>query len=852
MLVFPMYSRNVQITEAHKKRLFVRRMVVVYGILLVCSLTLLARLLELQIVHGSDYQRIALRIHSRDIELNPRRGEIFAINSRSTESSILATNTSFDFVYVDPTEVDDVALVAETLADLFVTQMTHDLCSQGHEQCPRELITFASSPYAPLFDPLRSVAMTDSGVLLTAPTLPSPQPPPPLPEVRRLFARDIEIRITEKYLTFVPLKYSATNTEIATVAALGIAGISINRESRLIFADPEEINQSVVPSIARQLAEALLLEPTSIEHSLSRRRLRYVPIMRRVPSPVSLALKEILLQSLTQTNEKRRQLKRREDIDAVKDPFRGIAIVSEDWRYYPDDTIASQVVGFVRPDNDRQVAEYGVERAFDGQMRGKKGRISMLKDEQQGVVLAGKQTIEDAKDGDSVFLTIDPFVQKEVERIMQESLERYRADSAQAIVMDPLTGGIVAMVNAPLFSRTSYASVYAKEPLVLTPDKERDIVLDVYHPATQVHIAKAYQWQLTTDEGRAMLSDKIQHALAEVLHEFDLKDISRYYLYLGKDGNARMEIFPTAIPGVWLQFRNTIGVGAYLNKTVQEIYEPGSVMKPVTMAIALDQGEVSPQTVFHDDGPIKVDTFVIDNAGGNHYGKVTMTDCLAYSINTCMASVSERLGKKLFHSMLSRFGFGQITGIPLEDELPGRLKPWRDWSNSELANAAYGQGVSVTPLQMIVAFAALANGGKLLQPMLVDHVLHPDGTVEYTQSQVLDQVITPASAEIITAMLVSATRYGYAKKGKVPGYTIAGKTGTSQIAYKGGWETGTGSTIGTYMGYGPATNPKFILLVKFDRPKNALISYGENTAGPTFREIAAFLFKYYGIAPDER
>jgi cell division protein FtsI/penicillin-binding protein 2 len=314
-----------------------------------------------------------------------------------------------------------------------------------------------------------------------------------------------------------------------------------------------------------------------------------------------------------------------------------------------------------------------------------------------------------------------------------------------------------------------------------------------------------------------------------------------------------MEVFPTSVKGIWLKYKNNIGVGAYLNRAVQEIYEPGSVMKPITMAIALDQGEVTPDLIYDDKGPVQVDTYTINNALLKFYGKVTMTNCLEFSINTCMTSVSARLGKKLFHHMIEKFGFGRVTGIELDDELTGEIRPWRTWSNALLATSAFGQGISATPLQVVTAFSALANGGKLMRPTIIDSIIHADGTVDKNEPQIVDQVLTQQTSQTITAMLVSSANNGFAKRGKVKGYTIAGKTGTSQIAGPGGrYEAGTGSTVGTYMGYAPATNPRFIILVKLDRPKNKLIAYGESTAGPLFHDVAEFMLKYYGIPPDEK
>ncbi len=827
-------------------------MVIVHGFLLVCALTLIARMMQLQVIDRKEYYDAAQSQHFGGVKLPAQRGEIFSLNSKTDETSILATNTTLNLVYVDPVVTDDPGKIADVLSDTLLTDSFHQSCSQGLEGCPRELISFSGSPYASRFDPLSFVKQIQTGAFLEPlPTiLPvgSDTKMPDITEIRRLFARDIEKRISEKRVTFVPIKYSVTKNEAKKVQALSIAGVTVHEDTRLISGNPEEMETSKIAATSRQLASILNIDASKLEYSLRKRPLRYVAIMRKVPPAIALKLKEKKLNSLAATNEMRSQATTREAAEKIQDPLRCIALLPEHWRFYPDDTVASQVVGFL---NTNQEAQYGIERTFDPELRGQEGLISTVSDLQGGQILTSNQKIVDAKDGDSVVLTIDPFIQKKVEQLMQDGIKQYDAESGQAIVMDPYSGRIIAMVNAPLFERNSYATVYEKVAISLTPDRERAIVVEIYNPETNARVVKGYEFELFSDEGRAKLSEKTQKTLSELLRDFDLRDLARYYVYVGE--NARYEIFPTSMRGIWLRYKNTIGVGAYLNRAVQEIYEPGSVMKPITMAIAIDQGEVTPETMYDDIGPVKVDEYTIKNALLKYYGKVDMSYCLAFSINTCMTSISARLGRKLFHHMIERFGFGRVTSIELEDEVTGDLRPWRRWSQSDLATASFGQGIAATPLQVITAFSALANGGKLMKPIIVDRVIHADGTVEKNESKIIDQVITPQTSDTITSMLINSANTGFAKRGKVKGYSIAGKTGTSQIAGPGGrYESGTGSTIGTYMGYGPGIHPKFIVLVKLDRPKNRYIAYGESTAGPVFHDIAAFLLDYYGIPPDEK
>lgn len=840
------YNPHRTTSETQKRRSLQRRTVVVYGVFLVGLLIITARLLELQVVRGAEFRDQAQRLHYGGITLPAKRGEILARDARTGEQNILATNITLDLIYVDPLITDDPPLVARTLATTLLTEQFHDDCSHGRETCPRELVFI----YAPAFDPLIRKQLLATGALLEPISPTTPLPPallklPSLVQARDTFAADIERRISQQKVTFVPLQYGANKLQQQQVRALDIPGVRVT-EGDLIYANPEEINQSLIDSFARTLSPILEKEQKDVRDLLRSRKLRYVPIMRRIPRTLSLQVLQAKADSARKNLEEVKTRAKRESGDELQYPLRSVALLPEHWRFYPDTTLGSHVVGFL---NTKQEPQYGVERTFDSILRGKAGQIRTVSDTQGGQILRPEQTIEDPEDGDTIVLTIDRKIQKEVETIVQAALEKFDADSAQAIVLDPNTGRVLAMVNGPLFDSNNYAEVSEKEPVEIDAGRRKSIVVEIFHPKTNARVLKAYIDDVFTASGRTVLSEKTRASLTELEQLYDLNDLTRYYLYIGE--NVRREVFPTNDPRMWMKFKNNIGIGAYLNRTVHEIYEPGSVFKAVTMAIALDQGEVAPFDMYDDVGPVEVDEYKIDNNDHKHYGHVTMTNCLEFSINTCMTSISFKLGAKLFLGMIDRFGFTHITGIELEDELAGEVPPWRNLPRSALATISFGQGMTATPLQVVTAWGALANGGKLMRPYIIESIVHPDGTSETTQPKIIEQVLKPESSETISAMLVSSADKGFAKSGKVPGYKIAGKTGTSQIAGPGGkYESGTGSTVATYAGFGPINHPQFVILVKVDRPKLAV--HGATAAAPVFKEIAAFLFKYYGIPPDEK
>lgn len=824
-------------------------MIMVNAVLALFVIMIIARLIELQVARGDEFQERAQALHYGEIQQPARRGEILGLSSKTGEQTIFATNITLDLAYVDPKITDDPVYTANVLADTLLTQHYHDLCTRGDTACPRELIPFYSEAY----DPLTQMRIRQSGSILEP--IPAGKLPPSLlklpnlVQARDAFARSIGERISEKYVTFAPLKYGATKVEMSAVKALQVPGVRVDEEQALVYANPQDINQSLLESFSASLGKALHQDPKQVRSVLRSRALRYVPVMRRLPVELSRKLLELKAASAKDALEqwKKEPKKNRAEL---RYPLEGVALIAEHWRFYPDTTIASHVVGFL---NNTQEPQYGVERTFDVSLRGQKGTIRTVSDPHGGQIFRADQDIRDPRDGDTVVLTLDRDIQKFVETEINAALERYKAESAQAIVLEPYTGRILAMVNSPPFDSNNYTIVYEKEPIQIDALHQQQIISEIFHPETNALVARALRQEIFTASGRLALPEKTQKELQDIERLYDLHDLTRYYMKIGE--NLRREIFPTADPGVWLKFKNNIGLGAYLNRSVQEIYEPGSVLKAITTAIAIDQGEIVPLDTYDDTGPVvfpEDPMRPINNNDFKHYGRVTMTNCLEFSINTCMTDIAARLGAKLFHGMLTRFGFAHITGIELEDELAGELIPWRGIPRRTLGSLSFGQGgISATPLQVVTAVAALANGGKLMKPTIIDSIIRADGTTERHEPTIVDQVITKETSDTITAMLTSSATKGFAKAGKPAGYRIAGKTGTSEIAGPGGkYETGTGSTIATYAGYAPVNHPKFVVLVKLDRPKNSI--HGATAAAPVAKEILSFLFRYYDIPPDEK
>lgn len=285
----------------------------------------------------------------------------------------------------------------------------------------------------------------------------------------------------------------------------------------------------------------------------------------------------------------------------------------------------------------------------------------------------------------------------------------------------------------------------------------------------------------------------------------------------------------------------------FKNPTVSRTYEPGSTFKPLVMAAALNERVIDPKTEYDETGPVKIGEYSIRTWNNEYHGKMTTTQILEKSSNPGMVFIGQKLGKDKLLDYIRKFGFGEKTAIDLEEEISPELRPQRAWTEIDLATVTFGQGIAVTPIQMVRAIAVLANEGKLMEPHVVKKIVDATGKTIEVKPKVVAQVIKPTTAKIITEMLISAVNNGEAKWAKPAGYRIAGKTGTAQIPVAGHYDAE--KTIASFVGYAPADDPHFVMLVLLEEPTTS--PWGSETAAPLFFNISKELFAYYGISPTD-
>jgi cell division protein FtsI (penicillin-binding protein 3) len=416
----------------------------------------------------------------------------------------------------------------------------------------------------------------------------------------------------------------------------------------------------------------------------------------------------------------------------------GFGFYPEERRTYPQRSVGAQVLGYVGIDGN---GLSGLELQFDKQLAGRAGHETIVKDPSGHVIDVEQQRPETA--GRDVFLTLDHTIQANAEEVLRETVHKWQAKSASAIVLDPRTGAVLAMAVQP-----------------------------------------------------------------------------------GYDANR----FPTTPSDL------------QRNRTVTDTYEPGSTFKLVTVAAALSERLVSPSTRFTLPYSLKVADRVVHDAEERGTVNYSVAQILAHSSNIGAIELAEMLGRTRLSSWINRFGFGHVTGIDYPGESPGIVLPPDKWSGSTIGNVPIGQGIAVTPVQMAAAYAAIANRGIWSRPHIVDHVAGGGRPSLYRR-----RLVSPGVASELMLMLKDVVAEGTGTYAAMPGYEVAGKTGTAQKPDShGGYATGR--YVASFVGIVPASRPRLVVLVMVDEPQGAI--WGGIVAAPAFQQIARFDLQYLEVPPD--
>ncbi|MFO7572908.1 MAG: penicillin-binding protein 2 [Gaiellaceae bacterium] len=486
--------------------------------------------------------------------------------------------------------------------------------------------------------------------------------------------------------------------------------LAIGRQATTVYANPRQVDRARDLTLAA--VEHLGVDPATVYPQLVDRSRGFVYISRKA-DPVKVAKLEEL-------------------------GFSGLGAYSEELRTYPQRSVASHLLGYAGLDN--QGLE-GLERSLEKILAGKPGSRTIVKDpfgRALDVVSTNPET-----PGRNVRLTIDHQIQANAESVLRDTVRRFGARAASAIVLDPSDGSILAMAAAPGFDANRFAQT--------RPDRRR-------------------------------------------------------------------------------------------NRAVTDTYEPGSTFKLVTVAAALEEGIVGPRTSFRLPPTIRVADRVIREAHTRPTQQMSVREIVEYSSNIGTITIAQRLGEGNLASWIDRFGFGKTTGIDFPGESSGFALPIDQWSGSTIGTVPIGHGIAVTPVQMARAYAAIANGGVLVRPHLIERI---DG--QPVQAKRGRRVVSRDVSQQMLSMLRGVVLEGTGTAAAIPGYTVAGKTGTAaKIDANGRYSRSR--YVASFVGLVPATKPRLVVMVMVDEPSGSI--YGGVVAAPAFREIARFNMQHLEVPPD--
>jgi cell division protein FtsI (penicillin-binding protein 3) len=489
--------------------------------------------------------------------------------------------------------------------------------------------------------------------------------------------------------------------------------LAIGEEATTVYANPKEVHDAHAVAVAA--AQTLGVDADALYPQLLDKTKGFVYVVRKADPERARALEQKHLA--------------------------GLGFLSEERRVYPQGGVGAQALGYAGTDN-RGLA--GLELQLDRHLSGVPGSETFVKDP-FGRVLDVVQSRPE-RPGKDVFLTLDHTIQANVESVLHSTVSQWGAKRASAVVLDPQTGGILAMAVAPGYDANRYPQTPA--------------------------------------------------------------DLHR-------------------------------------NVAVTDTYEPGSTFKLVSVSAALSEGLVNPTTPFTLPGSIHVADRVVHDAEPRGTETMTVAQILSRSSNVGAITLAQLLGPQRLGRWIERFGFGRRTGVDYPGETPGIVLPVERWSGSTIGNVPIGQGIAVTPVQMAAAYGAIANGGVWTTPHLVDHVVGAKRPkLEHRR------ILSPLIADEVKSMLVNVVAEGTGTLAAVPGYTIAGKTGTAAKPdpVNGGYSTS--NYVASFVGIVPATKPRLVILVSVDEPRGAI--WGGVIAAPAFKRIADFALQYLEVPPDDK
>lgn len=733
------------------------------------AILIIIELFSFTVMSHSYYKELALKQQTSTTKTPVSRGNIFSNNEKW---KVLASSVDLLDLAIDPSLEGNKTKLANFLTDV----VYREICvNRTTSECKKWLSKFLSVLEVPDFR-MNEVYLKD-----------------------RILSR-VNERISRTKVTSVLLKDNLTVEQAFELEKLQIGWLYINGSN--LFVNPEEVVDA--PFVANRIALVIWEQQETIEHLIRKRVLRYLLIQTKL----SISTSDYLKNKLSEEKEAySRGFIKKEDMMS-----HFIIISWQQHRYYPENDMASTILGFV--DNAWE-GKYGIEGYYNHLLKWKTSEKYAKKDSQGRLIEPLSLEDQTGLAWANITLTIDRNIQKAVEDIIDVDIFDYQANNISVVVMDPKTGNVIAMASHPRFNPNSPGEAF--ELIKVTPEK---------YPNPLVNLLGSRVLAVDNVNGSEYIYDGKKLFLREISREEYTDPTLEKYVFANRQW--------------WWVYKNNI---------IQDLYEVWSIFKPIVFAAGIDSWEINRYDMYKDEGFVKIDNFKISNVASQCLGYNTFQNAMNFSCNVWMIRIAQRIGASIFHKYIESFWIGKKTWITLEWEVFWRLDPYERWSRAQLFTTSFWLWINATMIQMAAAYSVLANGGVYYKPQIVKSIDFPDGKSIVNKPEATHRVLKEETSRIMTEVLVEWVNMWVAKHWGVKGYSIAWKTGTAPIAYKWGYESGPASTLWFFAWYAPAEDPKFVMIVKVERPKSSI--YWWETVARTFARISQYLFNYYAIPPKE-
>ncbi len=757
---------------------------VFFGILI---LIIILRLFFLQIIEASYYKKLLFLQHYKMYSLQPQRWNIY-IENQSWNKIALTQDVTLSNLFVDPKFIPD----KKKFIDIITPYIYKHLCEnhwiekvETKKECIKNIEKYTWKEILPKQDKLFYISWAVNDIVLQTKLYEKEEK-----EIIEKFNTWLAYRLIKEKLNSIiktgyrQLNYLGFYSDNALLEELKKLYFISIVDNYYVYVDPRKVRdfKKAKKSLKKIFDKYwYFVDDAKIDFALHLQPIRYIVIAKNVFPEYVRELKKLKEEYYS---------KKINWIPILH--WLGFEKVFK--RYYPLWEFLANVLGYV---DEKWDWHYGIEEYFNDLLKWKPWKVYGLSAHWIAFITKRWLKVQPAQDWADIYLTIDFDLQKKLEQLLKYRYVNLKADSIAAIVMDPNTWKIKAMANRPTFNPNFYKKVYKIRPLTY---KDRYLIDDDTYIDIPILIETGWKLKVANFEER-------------------------------KDLNLKKFIF-----------LNLLGPQVFVDKNISMPYEPWSVFKTFTLAIWIDSDSIDLYDFYEDKWWIKIWPYKIKNVAKECKWIHTFLHALEWSCNVWMVKIAEKIKRYVFYNYLDRLGFGKKTGIQLAWEDPGDIPALRNFSLARFFNNTFWQGILVTPLQLAVWYSAMVNWWYLIKPTIVEKIYYPNTKQWiYYKPQILGRIFSSKTSEDIKLALYKVIYEWDLPMLAISGFTLWGKTWTSQIAFKGKYQQWAWWTNGSFVWIVTKNNLKYVIAIQVRRPRTC--QWWVCSAWKIFKDIAQYLIE---------